>query len=134
MKISTYYSLLNFQNTKRFKQFLFVFTLLVFGVFSQSVSAQTVSVENNRDAVEGSATPGSFRVNVGPILGSGTITVFYDVEIGTATPGSDYVQLSGEVEVSYSGLGGGECFDKCFYRTSRPFGGRIGNGQYKTCS
>ncbi|MEP2238313.1 MAG: Calx-beta domain-containing protein [Maribacter sp.] len=108
MKISIYKSLLNFQKTKRFKQYFFVFALLVFGIFTQSGSAQTVSVENNSDAVEGSTTPGSFIVSVAPSLSSGIITVFYDVEIGTATPGADYVQLSGEVDVAYNGFFGGD--------------------------
>ncbi|MDF4202041.1 Calx-beta domain-containing protein [Maribacter sp. SA7] len=108
MKISIYKSLLNFQKTKRCKQYFFVFALLVFGIFTQSGSAQTVSVENNSDAVEGSTTPGSFIVSVAPSLSSGIITVFYDVEIGTATPGADYVQLSGEVDVAYNGFFGGD--------------------------
>lgn len=107
MKISIYNSLLNSNKVKGFKQFLFVFTFLLFGFLAQGVSAQTVSVENNVNASEGSASPGSFLVSVAPSFFSGTITVFYDVEIGTATPGADYVQLSGEVDVNYSGLAGG---------------------------
>lgn len=106
MKISIYNSLLNFQNTKQFKQFLFVFGILFLGAFSHNVSAQTVSVENNQNATEGSLNPGSFIVSVAPSLSSGTITVLYDVEIGTATPGADYVQLSGDVDVDYGVFGG----------------------------
>ena len=108
MKISIYYSLLNFQNTKRFKQFFFVFTLLVFGVFSQSVSAQFVSIENDRDATEGNILPGRFIVRVASLSFSGNVTVNYDVILSsTATEGSDFGTLSRSVPITVDFFGGG---------------------------
>ncbi|CAG2534868.1 conserved repeat domain-containing protein/gliding motility-associated C-terminal domain-containing protein [Maribacter dokdonensis] len=90
MKISIYYSLLNFQNTKRFKQFLFVFTLLVFGVFSQSVSAQFVSLNVlDSDAGELGGNPGSFRVSLSSSRNVDTeIEVLVDQSVSTATAGT----------------------------------------------
>ncbi|MEP3373195.1 MAG: Calx-beta domain-containing protein [Maribacter dokdonensis] len=90
MKISIYYSLLNFQNTKRFKQFFFVFTLLVFGVFSQSVSAQLVSLNVlDSDAGELGGNPGSFRVNLSSSRNVDTeIEVLVDQSVSTATAGT----------------------------------------------
>ncbi|SDT09858.1 gliding motility-associated C-terminal domain-containing protein [Maribacter dokdonensis] len=108
MKISIYNSLLNFQNTKRFKQFFFVFTLLVFGVFSQSVSAQFVSIENDRDATEGNILPGRFIVRVASLSFSGNVTVNYDVILSsTATEGSDFGTLSRSVPITVDFFGGG---------------------------
>lgn len=106
MKIREYNSLFNTISNSAFKKFLFVFGFLCLGAFSQSASAQFVSIENDRDATEGSSTPGRFIVEVGPFAGSGTITVDYVVTSGTATPGSDYVALSGAVDVTYGAFGG----------------------------
>ncbi|WP_286812884.1 MULTISPECIES: Calx-beta domain-containing protein [unclassified Maribacter] len=90
MKISIYYSLLNFQNTKRFKQFFFVFTMLVFGVFSQSVSAQFVSLNVlDSDAGELGGNPGSFRVSLSSSRNVDTeIEVLVDQSVSTATAGT----------------------------------------------
>jgi gliding motility-associated-like protein/uncharacterized repeat protein (TIGR01451 family) len=88
------------------KRTLLVFGLLFFVISVQSIVAQTVSIANDRNAIEGNTTPGRFRVNVAAFAGSGTITVEYVVLAGTATPGSDYDTLTGEVEVTYGAFGG----------------------------
>ncbi|VXB73082.1 Calx-beta domain-containing protein [Maribacter litoralis] len=107
MKISIYNSLLNFQNTKRFKQFLFVYTLLVFGVFTQSVSAQTVNITKVRDAAEGNFVSGRFRITVNG-FGPNTINVKYNVlATSTATSNIDYLELGDNVDVTYSVFGSG---------------------------
>ena len=92
------------------KRTLLVFGLLFFVISIQGVVAQTVSIANNRNATEGSTTPGRFRVSVAASFNSGTITVDYVVLAGTATPGSDYTALPGSIEVTYTGLSGGEAF------------------------
>ncbi|WP_430427776.1 Calx-beta domain-containing protein [Maribacter litoralis] len=108
MKISIYNSLLNFQNTKRFKQFLFVFALLVFGVFSQSVSAQTVNITKISDAVEGGSS-GRFRISVSnAFFGPGSISVKYTVLVSsTATSDVDYMELEEIANVNYNVVGSG---------------------------
>ncbi|MEP4882088.1 Calx-beta domain-containing protein, partial [Maribacter dokdonensis] len=100
MKISIYYSLLNFQYTKRFKQFFFVFALLVLGVFSQNVSAQTVSVENDQDGVEGSLVNGRFEVVVAPFFDGDVVVNYTVLPSSTAISGTDFSPLSGTVTVN----------------------------------
>ncbi|MEO9481184.1 MAG: Calx-beta domain-containing protein [Maribacter dokdonensis] len=108
MKISMYNSLLNFQYTKRFKQFFFVFALLVLGVFSQSVSAQTVNITKISDAVEGGSS-GRFRISVSNAgFGSGSISVKYTVLVSsTATSDVDYMELEEIATVNYNVVGSG---------------------------
>tara|TARA_R110002074_G_scaffold122612_5_gene257291 strand:- start:4991 stop:9817 length:4827 start_codon:yes stop_codon:yes gene_type:complete len=90
------------------KKFDFNWSLFVFGLFFLSVSlggifGQTVSIANNADALEGSATPGSFRVSVASLSDFGTVTVKYVVlASSTATAGADYTALSGEVDVTFT--------------------------------
>tara|TARA_R110001592_G_scaffold90026_1_gene264834 strand:+ start:653 stop:5446 length:4794 start_codon:yes stop_codon:yes gene_type:complete len=90
------------------KKIVFNRSLFVFGLFFLSVSlggifGQTVSIANNADALEGSATPGSFRVSVASLSDFGTVTVKYVVlASSTATSGADYTALSGEVDVTYT--------------------------------
>ena len=108
MKISIYNSLLNFQNTKQFKQFLFVFILFVFGFFSQSVFAQTVNITKISDAVEGGSS-GRFRISVSNAgFGSGSISVKYTVLVSsTATSDVDYMELEEIANVNYNVVGSG---------------------------
>ncbi|WP_171017206.1 Calx-beta domain-containing protein [Maribacter sp. ACAM166] len=106
MKIKLYYSLLYSNISGDFKRFLLIFGFLFLCVSLQSIFAQTVSIANNRNATEGSATPGRFIVSVAPFSSSGTITVDYLVLVGTATPGSDYESLPSSVDVTYNEFGG----------------------------
>ncbi|WP_405399331.1 Calx-beta domain-containing protein [Maribacter sp. Asnod2-G09] len=108
MKIRVYNCFLTSNISRSLKKFLFVFGFLFLGAFSQSVSAQVVSVENLRDAAEGNFVTGRFRVQVAPISGDGSIVVKYNVlASGTATAGSDYIALTGEVVVDYTFFSGG---------------------------
>lgn len=100
MKISIYNSLLNFQNTKRFKQFLFVFGILFLGAFSQNVSAQTVSVENDQNGVEGSLVNGRFEVVVAPFFDGDVVVDYTVLPSSTAISGTDFSPLSGSVTVN----------------------------------
>jgi|GEM_PF-781924 len=90
MKISIYNSLLNFQNTKQFKQFLFVFGILFLGAFSHNVSAQFVSLNVlDADAGELGGNPGSFRVSLSFARNVDTqIEVLVDQSVSTATAGA----------------------------------------------
>ena len=103
MKMKLYSSLLNPKIRSEFKKSLLVFGLVFLSVSFQNIFGQTVSIANNADALEGSATPGNFRVSVASLSDFGTVTVKYIVlASSTATAGVDYTALSGEVDVTYT--------------------------------
>lgn len=92
-----------------FQKALWIFSFLFFSVSIGGIFGQTVSVATNQNALEGSASPGSFIVSVAPLsFNTGPITVNYIVLAGsTAISSVDYVALSGQVEVNYNEVSGG---------------------------
>ncbi|WP_291963763.1 Calx-beta domain-containing protein, partial [Maribacter sp.] len=107
MKISVYNSFLTLNFKRSFKKFLFVFGFLFLGAFSQSAYAQTVSVENDQNGLEGSLVNGRFEVVVEPFF-DGDVVVEYTVQTSsTAISGTDFSPLSGSVTVNSDFFTGG---------------------------
>ena len=103
MKMKLHSIFLIITKTIDFNRSLFVFGLFFLSVSQGGIFGQTVSIANNADALEGSATPGNFRVSVASLSDFGTVTVKYIVlASSTATAGVDYTALSGEVDVTYT--------------------------------
>ena len=90
MKIREYNSLFNTISNSAFKKFLFVFGFLCLGVFSQSVSAQIVSLNVlDSDAGELGGNQGSFRVSLSTTRNVDTeIEVLVDQTVSTAIAGT----------------------------------------------
>jgi gliding motility-associated-like protein/uncharacterized repeat protein (TIGR01451 family) len=90
MKIREYNSLFNTISNSAFKKFLFVFGFLCLGVFSQSVSAQLVSLSVlDSDAGESGGNQGSFRVSLSNTRNVDTeIEVLVDQSVSTAIAGT----------------------------------------------
>ncbi|MEH6746388.1 MAG: Calx-beta domain-containing protein, partial [Maribacter arcticus] len=111
MKMKLYSSLLNPKIRSEFKKSLLVFGLVFLAVSFQNIFGQTVSIANDRDATEGSDISARYIVTVAPSSGSGTITVNYVVlPSSTASSGTDFAALSGNVDVTYSEIAGGSSF------------------------
>ncbi|SEL50964.1 gliding motility-associated C-terminal domain-containing protein [Maribacter orientalis] len=105
MKMKLHSIFLIITKTIDFNRSLFVFALFFLSVSLGGIFGQSVSIVNNADALEGSATPGNFRVSVASLSDFGTVTVKYVVlASSTATSGVDYTALSGEVDVTYTAL------------------------------
>lgn len=103
MKMKSNSIFLNITKTIDYNRSLFVFGLFFLFVSLGGILGQTVSIANNADALEGSATPGNFRVSVTSFSDFGTVTVKYIVlASSTATAGGDYTALSGEVDVNFT--------------------------------
>ncbi|MEH6778015.1 Calx-beta domain-containing protein, partial [Maribacter arcticus] len=108
MKMKLYSSFLNTILKTTFNRSLLVFGLLFLSVALGGIFGQAVSIVKNADALEGSFTPGSFEVSVAPSFGTGTVTVLYAVlGSSTATAGTDYSLLTGQVDVTYDFISGG---------------------------
>lgn len=90
MKIREYNSLFNTISNSAFKKFLLVFGFLFLGVFSQSVSAQFVSLSVlDSDAGEFGANQGSFRVSLSSSRNVDTqVEVLVDQSVSTAVAGA----------------------------------------------
>ncbi|SKB38739.1 Calx-beta domain-containing protein [Maribacter arcticus] len=103
MKMKLHSIFLNITKIIDFNLSILVFSLFFLSVSLGGIFGQTVSIANNADALEGSATPGNFRVSVASLSDFGTVTVKYIVlASSTATAGVDYTALSGEVDVTYT--------------------------------
>lgn len=109
MKICIYNNFLTPHISRSLKKFLFIFGFLFLGAFTQNVSAQLVSIENDRDAAEENEVSGRFEISVdNPGIGAGSVTVKYNVLVtSTATSDVDYVELDGEIDISYNVVGNG---------------------------